>query len=96
MDIPATWSLESSGEAITRECRFADFGAAFAFMAEMALFSERIGHHPEWSNVYNRVSIRMTTHDAGGLSPLDIQWAHEADRVLGRQAQAAAGGDRVG
>jgi 4a-hydroxytetrahydrobiopterin dehydratase len=84
MEIPRTWLLEPSGAAITRECRFADFGEAFAFMTEMALFSARVDHHPEWSNVYNRVTLRLTTHDEGGLSERDIRWAIEADRVLAR------------
>ncbi len=89
MEIPRTWLLEPSGKAITRECRFADFGEAFAFMTEMALFSAQVDHHPEWSNVYNRVNVRLTTHDAGGLSERDIRWAIEADRVLARRAWGA-------
>jgi 4a-hydroxytetrahydrobiopterin dehydratase len=70
------------GDAIVAEYRFADFAEAFAFLARMAVVSERMNHHPEWTNVWNRVSVRMSTHDAGGITDLDVEWA--------RRAQAAA------
>jgi 4a-hydroxytetrahydrobiopterin dehydratase len=66
------WTLRADGLAITREFRFADFNAAFGFMARVALKAEAIDHHPEWSNVFSRVSITLTTHDAGGLSTRDV------------------------
>ncbi len=67
------------GEAIRRHYKFADFAHAFAFMARVALLAEKADHHPEWSNVYNRVDIRLTTHDAGGLTQRDIDLAHAID-----------------
>ncbi len=67
------------GEAIQRHYKFADFAHAFAFMARVALLAEKADHHPEWSNVYNRVDIRLTTHDAGGLTQRDIDLAHAID-----------------
>lgn len=68
------------GGLITREFRFADFAQAFGFMAQVALVAERHNHHPEWFNVYNRVSVVMTTHDVQGLSMKDIEMARTMDR----------------
>ncbi len=65
-----------------RELRFADFVEAFGFMGRVALLAERADHHPEWSNVYNRVSIDLTTHDAGGISKRDIEFAAAINRLL--------------
>ncbi len=67
------------GEAITRHYKFADFAHAFAFMTRVALLAEKADHHPEWSNVYSRVDVRLTTHDAGGLSQRDIDLARAID-----------------
>jgi 4a-hydroxytetrahydrobiopterin dehydratase len=67
-DLPG-WSLKEG--KLHREFRFADFSEAFGFMSRVALAAETLGHHPEWSNVWNRVSIDLTTHDTGGLSDLD-------------------------
>ena len=61
---------------------FADFVQAFGFMARVALLAERADHHPEWSNVYNRVDIFLTTHDAGGLSARDVSLAREIDALV--------------
>ena len=82
MDIPqdlAAWTVEPGGKAITRRFVFADFNAAFGFMTRVALHAERHDHHPEWSNVYNRVDIRLTTHDAGGLTERDFALARHCD-----------------
>jgi len=68
-----------NGDGIERSYRFADFVAAFAFMTRVALLAEKADHHPEWSNVYNRVEIRLTTHDAGGLSTRDFALAKLID-----------------
>ncbi len=65
-----------------RECRFRDFSEAFAFMTRVALAAETLGHHPEWTNVWNRVTIDLTTHDCGGLSDLDVALAHRIDALL--------------
>lgn len=76
--LPA-WSRQ--GDAITRTLRFDDFVSAFSFMTRVAILAEKANHHPEWSNVYATVEIRLTTHDAGGLSQLDIDLAHRIDAV---------------
>lgn len=73
------WKLSDDGLAITRQFKFADFRQAFAFMTQVALAAERADHHPEWSNVYNRVEMRLTTHDAGGLTERDFALAAVAD-----------------
>jgi 4a-hydroxytetrahydrobiopterin dehydratase len=77
------WTLRPDGLAITREFRFKDFSEAFAFMTRVALLAEQADHHPEWSNVYNRVAITLTTHDAGGLSQRDAAMAEAIERLLG-------------
>ena len=76
------WSLRGDGLAIERTFRFADFGEAFAFMARVALAAEKADHHPEWSNVWNRVDITLTTHDAGGLSARDVALAEVIDAYV--------------
>ena len=77
------WSLRSDGQAIERTFRFADFGEAFGFMARVALAAEKADHHPEWFNVWNRVEITLTTHDAGGLSARDVGLAEAIDAMVG-------------
>jgi 4a-hydroxytetrahydrobiopterin dehydratase len=75
------WSLVNG--TLQRELHFGDFSEAFGFMARVALAAEAMGHHPEWSNVWNRVSIALTTHDTGGLSNLDMELARRIDGLLG-------------
>lgn len=75
------WRLRADGLAIERQFQFRDFSEAFAFMARVALIAEKHDHHPEWSNVYNRVGITLTTHDAGGLSERDVKMARAIDRL---------------
>jgi 4a-hydroxytetrahydrobiopterin dehydratase len=77
------WALRGDGLAIEREFRFRNFSEAWAFMARVALLAEKHDHHPEWSNVYNRVAITLTTHDAGGLSERDVRFARAIDKTLG-------------
>lgn len=79
-DLPL-WSLESAGKAISRDLKFKDFRQAFAFMTEVAEAADKMDHHPEWSNVYNTVSIRLTTHDSNGLTKSDIDLARRIDIV---------------
>lgn len=79
-DLPA-WTPDATHRSIFRQFLFADFAQAFGFMAQMALFSEKVDHHPEWFNVYNRVNVSLSTHEAGGLSERDIAWAARADAV---------------
>jgi len=69
------WQLNTDKTAISRSFRFRDFNAAFGFMSQIALMAERLDHHPDWSNVYNRVDVTLTTHDAGGLSEKDMVMA---------------------
>ena len=76
------WIHDPSRDSIRRTLRFKDFNEAFGFMARVALHAERLGHHPEWFNVYDRVEITLTTHDVGGLSSLDLQLAAAIETVL--------------
>ena len=82
LDELSEWRMEDGREAIARELRFADFSAAWGFMNRVALLAEAADHHPEWSNVYNRVTIALTTHDAGGLSERDVRMARAIDGLL--------------
>ena len=76
------WSLARDGKAIVRNFEFADFSEAFAFMARVALIAEKRDHHPEWFNVYNKVDVTLTTHDAGGLSLKDMKMAKAIGALL--------------
>ncbi len=77
----AGWSEVEDRDAIAKTFRFADFNAAFAFMARVALRAEKMDHHPEWFNVYDRVDIVLTTHDAGGVTERDVKLARFIDSV---------------
>lgn len=77
----ADWSMVKDRDAITRYFRFRDFVEAFAFISAVALLAERAGHHPEWTNVYDRVEIILTTHDAGGLTERDAAMAMKIDAI---------------
>ena len=76
------WDYDEARDAITRTVTFADFAEAFGFMARVALVAEKRDHHPEWRNVWNRVDILLTTHDAGGLSHRDVELAEAIDAML--------------
>jgi 4a-hydroxytetrahydrobiopterin dehydratase len=84
MKTPAGWTRDEKRDAITREFVFADFNRAFAFMTQVALAAEKADHHPEWSNVYNKVRVTLTTHDAGGLTQKDLDLARVADEAYAR------------
>ncbi|WP_419825455.1 4a-hydroxytetrahydrobiopterin dehydratase [Sphingomonas sp.] len=73
------WRHEPGRDALTRSFRFSGFAEAFAFMTRVAILAEKADHHPEWSNVYDRVDILLTTHDAGGLSSRDVTLARAID-----------------
>lgn len=73
------WRAVQGREAITRSFKFTGFAEAFAFMTRCALQAERMDHHPEWSNVYSRVEVVLTTHDAGGVTALDVELAGVMD-----------------
>lgn len=77
------WTLEDGGAAIARSFRFKNFNEAFGFMSRAALAAEKMDHHPEWSNVYDRVEVRLTTHSAGGLTALDLDLAKKMNRFAG-------------
>lgn len=77
------WLRVEGREAISRSYRFADFNAAFGWMTRVALMAEKLDHHPDWRNSYNRVEVVLTTHDAGGLTDLDFQLAELMDRMAG-------------
>ena len=76
-----SWREVAGRDAITRKFVFKDFSEAFGFMARAALVAEKLDHHPEWSNVYNKVEITLSTHDAGGLSDKDVALAKFIDQV---------------
>lgn len=78
------WAVKAG--KLHREFRFADFVEAFSFMSAMALVSEKLDHHPEWFNVYSRVVVDLTTHDAGGISEKDLAWAKRADGIASRDS----------
>ncbi len=77
------WAAAPGREAIVKRFVFADFSAAFGFMARVALKAEALDHHPEWANVYNRVDVLLATHDAGGVTALDIALARFMDEIAG-------------
>jgi 4a-hydroxytetrahydrobiopterin dehydratase len=76
------WALAGDGKSISRSFKFPDFVGAFGFMTKVALLAERADHHPDWSNVYNRVEIALSTHDAGGLTERDAKLAKAIDALL--------------
>lgn len=82
LDRLGEWDYDDARDALTRSFLFADFSEAFAFMARVALLAEKHDHHPEWSNVWNRVDMLLTTHDAGGLSERDVRMAEAVDLLL--------------
>ena len=73
------WTATDDGNAIRKTFKFKNFRKAFAFMTEMAITAEKMNHHPEWFNVYNRVEVTLTTHDAGGVTELDLKVAGAMD-----------------
>ena len=76
------WRAAQGRDAIQRSLSFADFSAAFGFMTRVALAAEAMDHHPEWSNVYDRVEVVLTTHDAGGVTGMDVELARVMDESL--------------
>lgn len=76
------WEMSQDEDAITKAFKFDDFPAAFAFMTRAAIYAEKWDHHPEWTNVYNKVTVTLTTHDVGGLSAQDVKLARKMDQLV--------------
>ena len=76
------WDYDEARDGLTRKFVFDDFVEAFGFMTRVAILAEKADHHPEWSNVYNRVDVLLTTHDAGGLSQRDVDMARAMDALV--------------
>jgi 4a-hydroxytetrahydrobiopterin dehydratase len=79
----AGWSYDAERNGIARSLRFADFGAAFAFMTRVALEAEKADHHPEWSNVWNKVDVLLSTHSDGGVTEKDLALARKINEIAG-------------
>jgi 4a-hydroxytetrahydrobiopterin dehydratase len=82
LDLLIEWDFDEARDALTRRFVFADFSEAFGFMTRVAMLADKADHHPEWSNIYNRVDILLTTHDAGGLSVRDVEMATAIDKLV--------------
>ena len=82
------WQIVEDREAITRSYKFKDFNEAFGWMARVAMVAEKMDHHPEWANVYNSVKVTLSTHDAGGLTQLDVNLAIIMDMIATDMASA--------
>ncbi|OZI46926.1 4a-hydroxytetrahydrobiopterin dehydratase [Bordetella genomosp. 5] len=78
------WQAHPTRDALQKRYRFESFNQAFGFMTHVALFAERLDHHPEWRNVYNRVDVLLTTHEAGGVTELDVRMAQFMDEAAAR------------
>lgn len=83
MDVPGGWALEEGGKALLGTFTFKDFSEAFAFLTRVALHAEKADHHPEFTNVWNRVDFRLTSHDAGGVTGRDVALAEAINRLAG-------------
>lgn len=86
--LPA-WAAVDGRDAIARSFHFANFNQAWGFMCRVALVAEQLDHHPEWTNVWNRVEVTLSTHDAGGLTALDLRLARAMDRIAGTTGDCA-------
>lgn len=78
------WRNDRNNTALTADFKHPSFAAAMGFMTEIAIYADKLNHHPEWSNVYNRVTITLTTHDAGGLTELDLELAEIIEKISAR------------
>jgi 4a-hydroxytetrahydrobiopterin dehydratase len=82
MDIPEGWSLEESQKALIRTLKFKDFSEAFGFLTRVAMHAEKVNHHPEFTNVWNRVDFRLTTHDTDRVTDRDLKLAEAINRLI--------------
>jgi len=83
MDVPNGWSTSADAKALERTFRFKDFSEAFAFLTRVAMHAEKVDHHPEFTNVWNKVEFRLTTHDTGGVTERDIKLAEAINGLAG-------------
>jgi 4a-hydroxytetrahydrobiopterin dehydratase len=81
MDTPEGWAFEDGGKALVRTFKFKDFSEAFGFLTRVAMHAEKVDHHPEFTNVWNRVDFRLTTHDTGGITDRDLALAEAINRL---------------
>lgn len=81
MDAPQDWNFEDGGKALVRTLKFEDFSEAFGFLTRVALHAEKADHHPEFTNVWNRVDFRLTSHDSGGVTDRDVKLAEAINRL---------------
>ena len=81
METPEGWALEESGKALVRSFKFKDFSEAFGFLVRVALHSEKMDHHPEFTSVWNRVDFRLTSHDQGGVTERDVKLAEAINNL---------------
>ena len=84
METPEGWTIEDGGKALVRTIKFKDFSEAFAFLTRVAMHAEKVDHHPEFTNVWNRVDFRLTTHDAGGVTKRDVKLAEAINGLHGK------------
>ena len=82
MDMPEGWAAEQGGKALVRSLKFKDFSEAFGFLTRVAMHAEKGDHHPEFTSVWNRVDFRLTSHDADGITPRDLELAKAINRLL--------------
>jgi 4a-hydroxytetrahydrobiopterin dehydratase len=85
MEVPQGWTFEEGGKALVRSFKFEDFSEAFAFLTRVAMHAEKVDHHPEFTNVWNRVDFRLTSHDAGGVTDRDRDLAGAINRLAAPQ-----------
>jgi 4a-hydroxytetrahydrobiopterin dehydratase len=81
MEIPDGWALEDGGKALIRSLKFKDFSEAFAFLTRVALHAEKVDHHPEFTSVWNRVDLRLTSHDTGAVTQRDTELANVINKL---------------
>ena len=86
MDTPNGWTTSPDGKALEKSFRFQDFSEAFAFLTRVAMHAEKVDHHPEFTNVWNRVDFRLTTHDAGGITNRDRELAIEIEELAAQSS----------
>jgi len=93
MDVAEGWTMEDGGKALVRSFKFKDFSEAFAFLTRVALHAEKADHHPEFTNVWNRVDFRLTSHDTDGVTSRDHELAERINRLAAEFGQPAAPGE---